>query len=403
MTGAPWAQAPLRALSPRVITADELLWTGRAGFCTVFPAARIVPTGDLQIACAAGTNAGGLRRLFSDRGYNSAPVSFARLNDVLIDPALGVAAPRAGPLIAETVFVAAQVDPTLAAIRAALGSADAATKCTVITAPLLHCFHRASPAYGHFVYDCLAVVAWFRDAILAGRLRVLVPHYFPVWGVAILECLGLDAVLHVIRPADDAVLLCRDVIIPAGIDTANACYPNRALCAGLCDAVAGLAAQPRASHIYLSRANQTTYSSRAIDNEGAVQGVLARMGMAILEPGNMTFRAQLAAFAGAAVIVGGHGSSFANLFAARQASAVVDLMPSDWIGLWGGIPAERWVLHITALFGLDYATILCRSAVIDSADLATRRAKGMHYEVDLALLERVVGRAQETRRRAASD
>jgi hypothetical protein len=394
--------APLRALAPRVITAEELLWTGRTGVCTVFPAARVDRTGELRIACADGTDADRLGRLFRDPGYDSAPVSFARLNDILVDPALGVAAPRSGPLIAETVFVAAQIDPGLRAIRAALAGGEAA----VVTSPVLHCFHRATPAYGHFVYDCLAVIAWFRDAILAGRLQVLVPRYFPDWGLDILACLGLDPARHVIRPADDAVLLCRDVVIPTGIDTANTTHPNGAACAALRAALAGMASPSGARHIYLSRADQVTYSTRAIDNEGAVQGVLARMGVAILQPGNMTFPAQMAAFGGAEVIVGGHGSSFANLFAARPATAVVDLMPNDWIGFWDKTPHERWVLHMTALFGLDHATILCRSALVDFAasdDAATRRGKGMRYAVDLDLLKRVVGRAQDRRRRPAAD
>jgi hypothetical protein len=170
----------------------------------------------------------------------------------------------------------------------------------------------------------------------------------------------------------------------------------------LCAALAGVAAPSGARHIYLSRANQKTYSNRAIDNEGAVQGVLARMGVTILEPANMPFPAQIGAFAGAEVIVGAHGSSFANLFAARPAAAVVDLMPSHWIGFWDPTPAERWVLHMTTLFGLDHATILCRSALIDPVatdDIITRRGKGMHHAVDLDLLKRVVGRAQDLRRR----
>ncbi len=389
--------ASLRQIAAVEITADELLWTQRAGFATVFAGQRISRTAELSVECAADTNAEALRLLFADPGYDSAPISFARLNDILIDPALGVAARRDGTLIAESVFVAAQIDPALTAIRAALRGAETSVAAT----PVLHCFHRATPAYGHFVFDVLAVIAWFRDAILAGRLKVLVPAYFPDWGLHILACLGPDPVRDVIRPADDSVLLCRNVIVPTGIDTANTGYPNRALCAVLRDAVAGPASPAR--HIYLSRANQTNYSTRYIDNEGDVQSMLARMGFEIVEPGNMGFAAQMAAFGGAEVIVGGHGSGFGNLIAAAAGASVVDLMPSHWIGFWPGTATDRWVLHMTSLFGLDYAPILCRSALVDPVetdDTATRQGKGMHYAVDLELLRRVVGRAQDRRRRS---
>jgi capsular polysaccharide biosynthesis protein len=198
------------------------------------------------------------------------------------------------------------------------------------------------------------------------------------------------------------VVFCHEIVIPTIIQTANTFFPNRAFCTGLHDAIveaSGARKRPaRTRHIYLSRMNQINYSNRSIDNEDAVRRTLASMGFAILEPGNMPFTAQIAAFNDAAVIVGGHGSTFGNLIAARPGATVVDLMPESWIGFWDKPEAERWVLHMTTLFGLDYLPILCCSELIDrneSDDATARRAKGMHYEVDLNLLKRVVGRAQD--------
>jgi len=40
-----------------------------------------------------------------------------------------------------------------------------------VTEPVLHCFHAASSAYGHFLFDTLPIIALCREAILAGRLK----------------------------------------------------------------------------------------------------------------------------------------------------------------------------------------------------------------------------------------
>ncbi len=60
-----------------------------------------------------------------------------------------------------------------------------------IKEPVLHCCHRASSAYGHFVFDVLPVIALCREAIRAGRLKVLMPS-FPDWGYAALRALGIS-------------------------------------------------------------------------------------------------------------------------------------------------------------------------------------------------------------------
>ena len=251
------------------ITADELLWTGHTGFCTVFPEEHIGRTSQLRIDGATASHAiETLRRLFDNPGYASAPISFARLNGVFVDTSLGVAATRDGILIEETAVVAQAIDPSLAAIHDAVRDGRSAIFRDTEQTPVLHCFHRATPAYGHFIFDGLSVIAWFRDAILAERIKVLFPPFFPAWGLDILASLGLDRDRHMIRPGE-SVVFCHEIVIPTIIQTANTFFPNRAFCTGLHDAIveaSGARKRPaRTRHIYLSRMNQINYSNRSID------------------------------------------------------------------------------------------------------------------------------------------
>jgi capsular polysaccharide biosynthesis protein len=396
------ARAALRSVAPRAIGDDELLWTDRAGFSAVFADERIDRSAELKIEAGAKTGEiHDLRRAFADPGYTSGMVAFARLADILVDTSLGVSATPDGTVIDETAFVAQLIDPDLGTIHRAIDDRRQDASFPKVSVPVLHCFHRSTPAYGHFVFDCLSVIVWFRDVLLSERIRLLLPAYFPSWGLDILARLGLDPDRHIVSPEEE-VVLCRDIVIPNVIDTSNTHFPNRQLCQGLRHALLQVAetapAHEKSRFVYLSRLNQTNYSNRSIDNEMAVQFLLRRMGFAILEPANMDFAAQIAAFRDAAVIVGGHGSGFGNLIAANAGTTIVDLMPRSWIGYWGDIGAERWVLHMTTLFNQNYVPIVCGSTLIDPAEVnaaAARHRRGMHYEVDLDLLEHVVGAARD--------
>ena len=118
------------------------------------------------------------------------------------------------------------------------------------------------------------------------------------------------------------------------------------------------------------------------------------MGFAILEPANMSFRDQVAAINNASVIVGAHGSGFGNLIFARAGTAVIDLMPQDWVGFFGAIGGpERWVFNVTTAFDLDLSVILCRSRVfqhLPATDTSGLQKRGIAATVDLDLLRRVI-------------
>lgn len=75
--------------------------------------------------------------------------------------------------------------------------------------------------------------------------------------------------------------------------------------------------------IYLSRRGNT--NGRDILNENLLIIKLSQMGFARIDPGNFSFEEQLRLFAGADIIVGPHGSAFANLVACRQGIKVVEI------------------------------------------------------------------------------
>ena len=325
-----------------------------------------------------------LSRIFDGTSFLSAPLRFAQLHEVDVDLHRGSCITKDGFLIEETALFSTTA---LAASRSHLGKDRLPA---TIAEPVLHCFHRSSPAYGHFVLDGLVTLERARDAMLASGVKILVPPYMPSWALDAIKSLGFGD-QSILRATGDAIR-CLKLILASSIGTSTTFRPDPDLCAGVCRRLS--TAEGGRRMIYLSRANQTSYSQRRLINEDALQAFLRTRGFEILEPGNMTLQAQAAAFAEAAIIVGAHGSSFGNLIFAAPGALVVDLMPADWVGYWvADPPAERWLLNLTTTLNLDYRVLLCHSRLVrelpedDQSGLQQFR---MESTVDLDALGRVL-------------
>jgi capsular polysaccharide biosynthesis protein len=291
-------------------------------------------------------------------------------------------------LLEETAFVARMIDPDFEDKASVdLGRPDLFSPLTRISRPVLHCFHRSTPAYGHFILDGLVTVQSALGALVEGQLSLLMPAYMPPWALNAVRALGIpDANIILAAPE---VVLCDSLVVASSINTSTTFRPDPELCGGLRQQFSPSRAPSR--QLYLSRSNQSSYSQRSIVNESAVQDMLVAKGFEVLEPGNMTLKAQAEAFSTASVIVGAHGSAFGNLVFASVGALVIDMMPAHWVGYWGdsGI-AERWLLNLTAALGLRYRLVLCASdmvRVLPDEDHSGLQKFGMACTVDLDLLD----------------
>jgi capsular polysaccharide biosynthesis protein len=385
---------PLQHVSPTRLTFDELRWGKGTGFSEIFPGEAVQRTTRAEITSSvSGPKVDALRDFFANPAYMSMRIAFARLSDIVIDSSLGVCITRDGKIIKESAHVAQIIDPGMKSIA----NHESEEHVRLIT-PVLHCFHRSSPAYGHFIFDSLAAIVLFKDVIVSGRLKILLPPYFPGWALSIFSEIGFDPALH-IATFESKFVLCQKVIIPEFIDTQNTFYPNVRICERLREISVqrGEASPTSRPHVYLSRRNQVTYSDRSIVNEEDVQRVLQQLGYSIIEPGNMSFSSQVETMRNASVIVGPHGSSFGNLVFASKGVSVIDLMPASWVHFWDqpDARAERWVLNVTTALNLAYTLLLCKSELIETPTAsATHPKRSIRYFVDIETLKRAAARRQ---------
>ena len=125
-----------------------------------------------------------------------------------------------------------------------------------------------------------------------------------------------------------------------------------------------------------------------------MQKTLKRLGYVVIEPGNLSFAKQIEIFRQARVIVGAHGSAFANLVFAQPGAHVVDLMPADWVHFRDCTGTrERWLLNVTTALGLEYSVLLCSSRLLDGPIRHGKRP--ILYSVDLGQLKHIASRLKK--------
>lgn len=296
--------------------------------------------------------------LFQDSGYLASAVRVCQIGRAVFNVGNGLCLARNGQPIAESEVVAQFFT-----------GAEAKQLRKIRGKPVIHCFHASSP-YAHILLDGLAVVNAVLPFILDGA-RLLWPAYLPDWALPMALQMGVpaDRVLRV--EANTAI---SDLWVSTAIDTRNTFLPHPILYEGLRSLVT--APTRRERKIYLFR--RKGGSDRVIVNETEVISALQRVGVEVVDPVGMTIRDQMTLFSEARLIVGAHGSGWANLVFAGPGTEVIDLMPDDWVGNWDTVGrAERWVLNMTSVLNQSHTTILCRSEM----DGPPRRLCGVSHAI----------------------
>lgn len=131
-------------------------------------------------------------------------------------------------------------------------------------------------------------------------------------------------------------------------------------------------------HLFLTRGPGK--NNRSMTNETEVRALLEPLGFTPLDPGTISVREQIEAFATADVIVAPHGASLANIAFCSPGSALVELFPS------GSMVADFWKMAC-GVEGLEY-----RYLSGTGKRVGTTRSEFVVADitVDLVALERTV-------------
>ena len=196
---------------------------------------------------------------------------------------------------------------------------------------------RGDGNYYHFLMDVLTKVAVLDQTRVIDRPDQWYAPAATRFQRELLELAGLTDVIDAAEhPHVQADLLV--VPQPPAMYERNPPWAVAYLRALLIDAAP---ADPLSRRLYVTRGPSA--NNRTVRNEDSVLELLTRRGFEPVDPGAMSVREQIAAFASASVVVAPHGAALANLIFAGPGSAVIELFPSgavlpDFWRLASGVP-----------------------------------------------------------------
>lgn len=201
---------------------------------------------------------------------------------------------------------------------------------------------RGDQNFYHFLHDALPRVAVLEQAGVEMPDRWYVPRttrfqseLLELWGIGEDQVIDSDQVRHVraetlVVPGLASTIernppwvsqLLRERLVPPGLDR----VPGR--------------------NYYLAR--DAGRHNRAVLNQPEVMKVLEPLGFEVLDPGALSVREQIRAFAEADIIVAPHGASLANLPFCSPGASLLELFPSM------SIVADYWKMTC-GIAGLEY-------------------------------------------------
>ncbi|TPL92823.1 glycoside hydrolase family 99-like domain-containing protein [Mesorhizobium sp. B2-3-10] len=331
-------------------------------------------------------------RMLKTVTYEAAPLRFGRFHNCVAHPIAVALVTRNNQLIAETMRIYRYFRPWEIDLQYLVeddtGAHLKAETATEIDADVIIPMHR-SQAFGHVVFDVIPQLLAFRDEIIAERLRVVLSTKAPKWLIRMLSVWGfLPHHFLILDAASTAAYRFRSAIVSNALTTFTTFFPHPETA----DLMSRTLVSPPAvqdfpaRRIYLGRSSETTNSGRTITNEAELQAALVKRGFKIIDPATLAYSDQIDLFSGAEIIVGAHGSAFANLLWSKAGTVVIDLMPDAWINFWGagGGVVELWISRICALKKFHYNVILCDSG--GSSQTWQAKAYAMQSKVDIEMI-----------------
>jgi capsular polysaccharide biosynthesis protein len=207
--------------------------------------------------------------------------------------------------------------------------------------------------YGHFLIDCLPALMTAIDAGATERFPAIAPPLLP-WHRELLDLMLGEAPRP--RLVEAPLVRIEDAVFATAMDhflhAPNAPLDQvreRILAAAAIDPTAG------AKRIYISRRGS---QKRVLVNELDLETALAARGFTIVKPEDLSVRDQIALFHQADLIVAPAGAALANVLFCRPEAKVIELQPSNFIGVW--------VRNIALLVGVDWRAFFVPSPLSET-------------------------------------
>jgi capsular polysaccharide biosynthesis protein len=200
--------------------------------------------------------------------------------------------------------------------------------------------------YGHFLLDALTSLLMLEEQGLLDGAEILAPPLKP-WQR---ELLALAFPDRSVRELSAPVIRLETALYASSMN--HFLHAPDATAARLAARLLAAVDAPKdgARRIYLSRRGQ---SMRVMTNERALETALVRRGFVIVQPEDLSPRAQIELMRNAEVVVAPTGAALANALFMPAGARVIEIQPENF--------TSRWVWAACRQVGVDWRGYVCRS------------------------------------------
>ena len=206
----------------------------------------------------------------------------------------------------------------------------------------LLCQKRGMTNFGHWLIELLPIAHLALPQMVSGEWRVIVPQVGEPLDAVLRDSMAMIGVpAGAVVASDGAPRHVETLIVAHGL-TFHGLTVSPLVMDCMDTVMAGIEADP-AQALWVSRLALV----RRLWNEPEVERVLRHMGWRVISPGEMAFRAQVAAFKGAARVAGVHGAGLTGVVFAAAGTPVTSFapaaMPDTFFWLLTTLRRQRYV------------------------------------------------------------
>lgn len=285
-------------------------------------------------------------------GYESKPLAFRGFNNAAVLGDSGVVIDDKGRFVEETLGAMRYRDPEMLSIKNI--ALHRMPPDQVMTTPCLFSNHGSYAVFGHFLLETMVSVFAVRPLIDSGSVKLVMPQGRSSWRQELLASVGLQPDTY--SQINKGITKFSRLIVSNSTSASCTFCPNPMTLKFAEQLRRQATINPKKHRIFITRSGAQTTSTRNLRNEQQIIAALIPFGFSAIEPGKLTFAEQVQLFANAEVVIGVHGSAFANVIFAPNGCVVGEILPDQWASKGGA-----WIGNLTNICNLQYFYLIAKS------------------------------------------
>jgi hypothetical protein len=264
-------------------------------------------------------------------GYTSEAIALRAFRNAVLDRRHGLICDAGGQYVKESTCAVGFQDPHW---RGAAARAEAPGSMESVDFRLLYSLHGNYGVFSHFIFETACTAHLARSLLLDGSVAIVMPPDFAAFASRVLDALEVPGTAR--HRAQARHIECRHLVVSSTCSGSVTYQPNVALR----EVARALlqrwgAGQSGPKRLYLTRTGYQNTGIRDYREDLELAERLSAFDFVAVNPGTLDFVDQIALFANAEIIVGPHGSGFANAIFAPAGCLVLDILPSHWAPIGG--------------------------------------------------------------------